>query len=314
MSVLSYDGRYSNRLNRVLNYVHRHDEKNLQLDSLADLACLSKYHFARVFQDVIGESPVSFLKRTRLEKAASMIKYEYDLPILEIALRCGFSNSQLFSRKFGDHFGLCPRQYRIDHRNRLEDQSGSGFIQSIHGIFDDICINNNVLISADIIDLVQLAPTQVAYVRSLGSYGGCDNIGKAEVDLENWALEHELCTESSSIIGISWDYSSITPSGMCRYDVCVPVPMDYVNNSGISLQTIPGGMYARARFPYSHFGELVSIWSWFYLMVASSDKFKNFKTDFTIGPWYEIYKPYCDDSGDVVELYAYLPPMGTNII
>lgn len=309
MPVLSLENRYSDKINNVLNYAHANGDKQLQLGDLADKACLSKFHFTRVFQDTIGESPVSFLRRIRLEKAASLIKNDIHLPIFEIALRCGFSTPQLFSRVFGDRFGYSPAQFRENRLNHVEDSSRTGYANSILDDFFQICSETSASVTEGQITLVKLLPTRVAYVRSIGRYGGCGDISKAMDAIQCWAEQNELWNATSEIIGISWDYSSITPVGLCRYDACVPVPITFPRSSSVSFQAIPGGMYATAKIPYRVPSDLTKIWWWFSLIIKTSARFKNFDPSLTVGPWYEVYKSGSVADFPVIELYVYLKPV-----
>lgn len=308
MPVLSLENRYSDKINRALNYAHANGDKQLQLANLADMACLSKFHFTRVFQDTIGESPVSFLRRIRLEKAASLIKHDNHLPILEVASRCGFSTPQLFSRVFGNKFGFAPGQFRDNHLNHLEDCRRAGYANPIQNNFNQICAETNSTITESQIDIVRLPPTRVAYVRSIGRYGGCGDISNAMDAVQSWAEQQELWSATSEIIGISWDYSSITPVGLCRYDACVPVPITFPRSSSVSFQSIPGGMYATAKIPYRDPSDLTKIWWWFSLMVKTSARFAGYNPSLSVGPWYEIYKSKGEVEFPIIELYVYLKP------
>ena len=61
---------YKERLLRVLVYIQQHLDEPLALETLAARACLSPYHFHRVFTGMIGESLQSHIRRLRLERAA----------------------------------------------------------------------------------------------------------------------------------------------------------------------------------------------------------------------------------------------------
>ncbi|MEM7226067.1 MAG: helix-turn-helix domain-containing protein, partial [Pseudomonadota bacterium] len=100
------------RVNRVVNFAYENLAESLDLDQLAEVACLSKYHFLRVFSRYQRESPVQFLWRLRLERAARSLVIRQESSITDIALDCGFSCSQTFSRAFRRQFGIAPRALR----------------------------------------------------------------------------------------------------------------------------------------------------------------------------------------------------------
>ena len=64
-----------------------------------------------VFRKVTGYSPIDYLLHVRLAKAAEMLQ-KTELPISEIALECGFTDSNYFSRQFRRHCNSSPRDYR----------------------------------------------------------------------------------------------------------------------------------------------------------------------------------------------------------
>ena len=305
MTVLQSESRYSKRLNRVLNFASQNNHKYLNLDLLADMACMSKFHFARIFQDQLGEPPIQFLKRTRMEKAACLVRNKH-IPINQIALNSGFTSNQSFSREFGKKFDFGPRQFRLNHFNKVEENNGLNYLSSAFEEFRSIGIDYDLEASAEKIQIVRKLPTKVAYIRSIGRYGGCNEIGKAMIAIRDWALETGNWNGDSEMIGASWDYSSMTPDTMCRYDACVRVPDNFVNNSGVSMQTIPGGQYAVVRTPYQSVKDLSLIWHWFSLTLRTATKFKNYTAKLYTGPWYEKYKSKCSSGDPEVEFYAYL--------
>ena len=92
---------------RVLEYVDQHFDERLTLESLANVARLSVYHFARAFRQSTGEPPHQYLLRRRIERATEMLK-ESELPLSEIAVAVGFSDHSHFARHFRRLAGMSP--------------------------------------------------------------------------------------------------------------------------------------------------------------------------------------------------------------
>jgi len=90
-------------------YIKENCRKNLSLDELAAYAALSKFHFSRVFKDVIGISPYEFQIQARLKLARDMLLRRH--PIADVALSLGFSDQSHFSRFFKRDTGLTPAVY-----------------------------------------------------------------------------------------------------------------------------------------------------------------------------------------------------------
>jgi AraC family transcriptional regulator len=99
------------RLSQVLSYVEANISEPIQLDDLARVAKLSRYHFSRAFQNAIGESPLAFVRRRRLETAKRILKDTED-PLSLVAQRCGFQCQSHFSANFRKFTGRTPTLYR----------------------------------------------------------------------------------------------------------------------------------------------------------------------------------------------------------
>jgi AraC-like DNA-binding protein len=62
---------YERRVYRVMDYVQAHLDEDLTLEKLAGVAAFSPFHFHRVFASITGETLSDFIRRVRLERAAS---------------------------------------------------------------------------------------------------------------------------------------------------------------------------------------------------------------------------------------------------
>jgi AraC family transcriptional regulator len=103
---------YERRVYRVMDYVQAHLDEELKLEKLAGVAAFSPFHFHRVFAAIAGETLSDFIRRVRLERAASGLAILRDTSVLEIALRCGFSSAATFARAFKSHFGMSATEWR----------------------------------------------------------------------------------------------------------------------------------------------------------------------------------------------------------
>jgi transcriptional regulator GlxA family with amidase domain len=98
-------------VDRAIHHMHTHYAEKLTAAELANLAAMSLSHFARVFKQETGRPPLEYLRELRLEKARQLLRGD-DLPVTEIALRCGFGTSSHFAATFRQHFGTTARSYR----------------------------------------------------------------------------------------------------------------------------------------------------------------------------------------------------------
>ncbi|TDV42585.1 AraC-like DNA-binding protein [Actinophytocola oryzae] len=83
----------------------------LCLDDLAAAAGFSRYHFAREFRVVFGETPRAYLSRRRVERARDLLTHA-NLTVTEICMVVGFSSLGSFSRRFRELTGCSPSEFR----------------------------------------------------------------------------------------------------------------------------------------------------------------------------------------------------------
>jgi AraC family transcriptional regulator len=103
------------RLRRVMDYMSANFGQPLTLDDLASEACISKYHFTRLFKQRTGRTPYRVLTIIRLEAAARLLA-DSDTSISGVAAACGFRNVSHFTTAFGRHYGKSPSMARRDPR------------------------------------------------------------------------------------------------------------------------------------------------------------------------------------------------------
>ena len=100
-------------LGRAFDCMERHLGGPLSLDDLARSACVSRFHFARLFRISTGHSPMAYLQLLRIERAKELLR-EDRVPIADIALLLGFCDQSHFSRAFRRVTGLTARGYLRD--------------------------------------------------------------------------------------------------------------------------------------------------------------------------------------------------------
>ncbi|MEM9629607.1 MAG: AraC family transcriptional regulator [Pseudomonadota bacterium] len=99
------------RLRRVIDYVDANLTNDLALPELADIACLSTYHFARAFKRALGQSPHAFVLDQRIGRAKDLLT-KTKLPIAFVARDCGFASQSHMTAVFRRYCATTPRQYR----------------------------------------------------------------------------------------------------------------------------------------------------------------------------------------------------------
>lgn len=97
-----------NRLRRVAHFIDANLFDPITLDDLADVALMSRYHFERVFSDYSGHTPLARVRHLRLIEARRRLAGGEATSILTLALDCGYSSAEAFSRAFKAQFGHAP--------------------------------------------------------------------------------------------------------------------------------------------------------------------------------------------------------------
>lgn len=100
------------RVRRVVDYMRENLGQRVELDDLAEVAGVSRFHLARLFKAATGESPHRFLLRLRVERAASLLSSD-ELPIAGVAAVCGFADQAHMTRQFRAAKGTTPGAFRV---------------------------------------------------------------------------------------------------------------------------------------------------------------------------------------------------------
>ena len=99
------------RLKRVTEFIALHLDQDLTLAQLGAVACMSPFHFARLFKRSTGLPPHRFVVRARIDQARALLA-EQRLPIRRIAEVVGFRTVSHFTAVFHRVTGTTPRAYR----------------------------------------------------------------------------------------------------------------------------------------------------------------------------------------------------------
>jgi len=99
------------QISRLLGHLEQQYAQPLTIEYLAKVAHMSPSSLFRLFRHLMGRSPVDYLIRLRISKAAQILRREPSR-VSEVSEAVGFSDSNYFSRQFHQVMGLSPREYR----------------------------------------------------------------------------------------------------------------------------------------------------------------------------------------------------------
>lgn len=115
------------RLRRARRFIDERYDEPLDLIEISREACLSRYHFLRLFRDTFETTPHQYLIKKRIEKAKWLLRAR-TLSVTDICFEVGFESLGSFSSLFRKRVGDAPAQYRRRERESLNKVPGC-FIQ-----------------------------------------------------------------------------------------------------------------------------------------------------------------------------------------
>ena len=195
-----------------------HLQEPLRLENVSRAACLSPFHFHRVFQMLVGMTLAEFVKQRRFEKALNLMAHCKKPALTKVALECGFSSSSDFSRCFKQQYGVAPSVFDIHawqatHRSELYAAT-KGVARGLH--IDRLPVAQNT--DGFRVRLRELPARTVAYIRVMDPYQG-NAVERAVDRLMKWAERHSLA--DGQWLGYQWENPEIVSLKHCHYHVAV---------------------------------------------------------------------------------------------
>ena len=107
----------------ALDYIRNNYSNHFPIDTLADLCHLSGTHFRRMFNSIMGTSPLDYLNNFRIYKACILLR-STETTILSISEQVGFRSVSSFNRYFSKIMGMSPRDWKTQ---MLQSESKDGW-------------------------------------------------------------------------------------------------------------------------------------------------------------------------------------------
>lgn len=99
------------RLSDSIDYLEDHMESKLDIDKVAKIALLSKFHFQRMFHMVTGVTVAEYARKRRLTLAAQELTTS-NVKVIDIALKYGYQTPEAFTKAFYKVHGINPSKVR----------------------------------------------------------------------------------------------------------------------------------------------------------------------------------------------------------
>jgi len=235
---------YGSRLERVFTWLAHHLDDSLDLATLADVACLSPYHFHRIYHSMQGETVTDTVRRLRLHRAAVEL-ITGELPVPRIARRAGYGSQEAFTRAFKTAYGVPPARYR------------ASFVPMPTTGRPEDAMETTLTYQATI---REAATIRVAALPHRGDY---QTIGTTFERLAALAGGLNLFGPSTRSFGIYYDDVSAVPREALRADACMTAPDGWTGSGELELREIRGGRYA-VLLHVGPYAELEHAYKWLY--------------------------------------------------
>src|SRR5918999_1285560 len=162
---LSY---YQQTVQRAIELIARRLDDALDLESIAAEACLSPFHFHRVFRGMVGETPLELTRRLRLERAAWQLT-QTNRTITAVAFDAGYEAHEAFTRAFRAAYATSPSGFRQSKQRRFVISAPCGIHFDPDGAVGSFVPRNSGGQNMDVA-IETMPDLRVGAVRHVGPY------------------------------------------------------------------------------------------------------------------------------------------------
>jgi AraC family transcriptional regulator len=222
---------YQARLDRVVDHIYARLDEDIRPEGLAEIACLSPYHWHRIYVAMRGETIGATIRRLRLLRAADRLANS-GLDIGMIAAHAGYSGADAFAR-LPQAYCKTPADYRATgshaaFKAATEPENHAGFPVAIE----------------------TLPATRCASVAHKGAYMQIDHaIGRLFTAL----AAQDIMAPDQAMRAVFFDDPDLMPADTLRSRACSRVAQGLTLGPPLEGTLLRGGLYARLRYrgPYA---------------------------------------------------------------
>jgi len=272
---------YQNRINRVFEFIDENLDSDLSLNTIAEIAFFSPFHFHRIFKFITGETLNEYVNRQKIEKSSLALLHK-NITTSEIAHRYGFGDNSSYSRAFKKYFGISPKEFKLQNPNRhskicqLESKNG----QEYPDFEKYICIIDNlkkwIKMNAKI-EIKEMPKMDLAYVSSIGT----QNLESAYQTLMKWATPQGLINEHTKMVTIYHDSFKVTEASKVRRSAAILLNKPIEVNGEIGLTSIQKGKFIVGSFEIG-LNEFEKSWTGLFLWMNENGYKKADKKPFEV--------------------------------
>ena len=99
------------RITSIINYIDKNYQEDLTIEQLSEVFHLSEGHLSKLFKENLGMTIKAYISQTRAKEVRNALLTS-DLPLIDIAIMCGFPNVKSMNKVFKDLYQCTPSQFR----------------------------------------------------------------------------------------------------------------------------------------------------------------------------------------------------------
>ena len=234
------------RIEEAVAYLLENLDEPIDLGELADQVCMSRFHFHRVFQALLGETVGEMARRLRMERAAHALRTTA-APITMIAFEAGYATLEAFIRAFRGAFGYSPSAFRkkLTYPGLLPTRNGVHFDDSGGERLRFIAPTGEPKMK---IDVREFPDRRVVAMPHRGPYY---MIGQVFGAMAQWQRETGIA--AGPHVGIFYDDPNVVPADQLRSHAGLLIADDVtIVDPRVEVVTLRSGLYAIATYvgPY----------------------------------------------------------------
>lgn len=107
-----YSDNEGNRMRKVFEYTMNNYQKKISLDTIANVANMTKNAFCKYFKKRTNKTYIQFLNELRIEYACKILRSDEDASIVQITEEVGFNNISNFNRQFKAVKQMSPSKFK----------------------------------------------------------------------------------------------------------------------------------------------------------------------------------------------------------
>jgi AraC family transcriptional regulator len=271
---------YEQVVQRAVDRIATRLDDALDLETIASDACLSPFHFHRIFRGMVGETPLELSRRLRMERAAWQLA-KTDRPVTAIAFDAGYEAHEAFTRAFRTAYSASPSGFRQRTYPRIELAATCGVHFNPDGIVRAFIHRDSGGRTMDV-TIENMPELRVGAVHHVGPYNQIPNAFRKLGEIANASGIVEK--PGVAMLAIYHDDPETTPANELRSEAALTFGADAKLPTGLDEHRLPGGRYAHTTHvgPYEELGD---VWARFMgeWLPASGERIAN-------SPSYEIYR------------------------